>query len=78
MSAEKTSTRASDETQGPSAAASTTTAPTQAKRGLFGRKRPQPETYAEKIADQSLDVNPEGAEAKKADIQPASFSEMFR
>jgi hypothetical protein len=85
MSSEKTPRSSNDTTQGPSGAASTTTvpapvAPVPSKRGgLFGRKRvAQPETYAEKIADQSLDVNPEVAGKAATDISPVSFSSLFR
>jgi hypothetical protein len=53
--------------------------PSKVKRGLFGSKpkAAEPETYAEKLADKSLDVNPEG-KAKTDDIQPVSFFTMFR
>jgi hypothetical protein len=84
MSAEKTPRTSGDTTQGPSGAASTTTeqaapaAPETKRLSLFSRKRPAPpDTYAEKLADQALDVNPEGAK-KASDITPVSFSSLFR
>jgi hypothetical protein len=87
MSAEKMSRTSDDTSQGPSGAASTVTAeqpaltsaaPETKRRSLFGRKRPAPpSTYAEKLADQALDVNPDAGK-QAADLTPVSFSSLFR